>query len=145
MHKSYKLITILMIGVLLVGASVAYQMLQRQKTIISQKQTEVDSLKKSADIIHSAFGESLFMKNCRQCHVSKSMNHNLLDGVVERRGDRYVILYLTKQDSLINAKDEYAIEIKTKYNNQGNSHNYNFTRPELEAIIAYLKNSSTGN
>ena len=141
------LIWILLFGIILIiGASIAYQMLQRQKAIISQKQSEVDSLKKSADNINIAFGKSLFMNNCSPCHSHRRMTDDYtLGDVVERLGDQYLMLYLTKQDSLIAAKDKHAIDIKTAYNNQGNSHNFNFTRPELDAIIAFLDYRSKGN
>ncbi len=84
-------------------------------------------------------GKEIFMKDCRKCHVSKNMKHNYLSGIVEKVGTDYLKIYLTKQDSLLKAKDEYALKIKEFWGNNGTIHNFNFTEKELNLLIGYLK------
>jgi hypothetical protein len=84
-------------------------------------------------------GEAIFRIDCNKCHVSKGRLHNYLEGVVQRSGVDYLKLYLTKQDSLIAAKNSNALMLKRVWNNQGNSHNFIYTEEELNSIIEYLK------
>lgn len=84
-------------------------------------------------------GESIFMEDCRKCHVSKEMNHNYIEGVVENVGISYLKLYLTKQDSLLKAKDKYALDLKEMWGNNGTIHKFNYTEDELDVLIEYLK------
>lgn len=49
------------------------------------------------------------------------------------------MLYITKQDSLIMAKDKYAVNVKEAFNNQGNSHNFKYTEKQLKELIEYLR------
>lgn len=84
-------------------------------------------------------GKDIFIKDCRKCHVSKNMKHNYLSGIVKKVGTDYLKKYLTKQDSLLKAKDEYALEIKEFWGNNGTIHNFNFTENELNLLIEYLK------
>jgi hypothetical protein len=37
------------------------------------------------------------------------------------------------------AKDKYAVQIKAAFHIAPNSHNFKFTREELDAILTYLK------
>ena len=73
------------------------------------------------------------------CHVSKRRRHNLLEGVVQRVRDDYLKLYLTRQDSLMKAKDRYAVNIKEEWGNLGNSHNYQYSEKQLQELIEYLR------
>lgn len=84
-------------------------------------------------------GKEIFMKDCQKCHVSKNMKHNYLAGIVDRVGTDYLKIYLTKQDSLLQAKDKHALEIKEFWGNNGTIHNFNFTENELNLLIEYLK------
>ena len=84
-------------------------------------------------------GETIFRADCNACHVSKNKLHNYLEGVVDRVGKDYLNLYLTKQDSLVSAKDSNALMLKRVWNNMANSHNFKYTEDELNAIIEYLK------
>jgi hypothetical protein len=43
-------------------------------------------------------------------------------------GEKYLRLYLTRQDSLIQAEDKYTVQIKADFHNAPNSHNFKFTR-----------------
>ncbi len=62
----------------------------------------------------------------------------MLEGVVDRLGEKYIKVYLTKQDSLVEAKDPYAIARKEAYK-MANSHNFNYTDQQLNNLISYLK------
>jgi len=84
-------------------------------------------------------GKEIFMGDCRKCHVSKNMKHNYLAGVVEKVGVNYLKTYLTKQDSLLKVKDEYALELKEFWGNNGTLHKFNYTENELNLLIEYLK------
>ncbi len=95
----------------------------------------------SALVDSSSFfkGETIFRADCNQCHLAKGSLDNHLEGVVQRVGVNYLKLYLSKQDSLISGKDSNALMVKKIYNNRPNSHNFNYTTEELNAIIEYLK------
>ena len=84
-------------------------------------------------------GKEIFMEDCRKCHVSKELRNNYLAGVVEKIGTEYLKTYLTKQDSLLKAKDEYALELKDFWGNNGVIHKFNYTENELNLLIEYLK------
>ena len=84
-------------------------------------------------------GEAIFRTDCNACHVAKDKLHNYLEGVVDRVGKDYLKLYLTKQDSLVSAKDSNALMLKRVWNNMANSHNFKYSEEELNAIIEYLK------
>jgi hypothetical protein len=62
-----------------------------------------------------------------------------LEGVVKRGGVNYLKLYLTRQDSLVAAKDSHALQLKKVWANKANNHNFDYSEEELSAIIEYLK------
>jgi hypothetical protein len=84
-------------------------------------------------------GQKIFKADCNACHVTKGRLHNYLEGVVQRVGDDYLKLYLTKQDSLIESKDKYALRLKETWGNMGNSHNFDYTEIQLKEVIEYLR------
>ena len=84
-------------------------------------------------------GKAIFKADCNKCHVSKGGSHNYLEGVVQRLGVDYLNLYLTKQDSLISARDSNALHLKEIWGNNGNSHNFVYSETELKSIVEYLK------
>lgn len=84
-------------------------------------------------------GQKLFRTDCNTCHVAKKRLHNYLEGVVQRVGEEYLIKYLTKQDSLINSNDKYALKLKEVYGNAGNSHNFKYDDEQLLSLIEYLR------
>jgi mono/diheme cytochrome c family protein len=87
-------------------------------------------------------GKLLFVNNCGVCHkILATDNH--LAGVVQRVGEDYLKLYVTKQDSLIKAKNKYALELKKVFGNLANAHNFKFSNQQMNAIIAYLKKYSS--
>ena len=84
---------------------------------------------------------ALYKDSCGICHaIWKTDNH--LAGIVDRLGRDYLKLYITKQDSLLAAKDEYAVKIKRVYGNGASVHNYLFTDEQLDSIIYYLQDYS---
>lgn len=89
--------------------------------------------------IKKQFGFSVAKSNCWTCHKFKNATDNLLEGVVQRVGPDYLKLYITKQDSLLSAKDTYALKLKTAFNNMGNSHNFKLNDEELSALIEFMK------
>lgn len=84
-------------------------------------------------------GEAIFITDCNTCHGGRYKTDNYLEGVVQRAGPDYLKLYLTRQDSLVQVKDSNAIMLKKIWGNLANSHNFNYTDEELEAIIEFLK------
>ncbi len=86
-------------------------------------------------------GKRLFVNNCGVCHkILATDNH--LAGIVQRVGEDYLKLYVTKQDSLIKIKNKYALELKRAFGNLANVHNFKFSNEQLNSIIAYLKKYS---
>jgi nitrate/TMAO reductase-like tetraheme cytochrome c subunit len=90
-------------------------------------------------VLYFLNGQKIFRADCNSCHVVKGRLHNYLEGVVQRLGEDYLRKYITKQDSLIAAKDGYALAVKEEWNNQGNSHNFNYTDKHLKELIEYLR------
>ncbi|MBO0322937.1 c-type cytochrome [Muricauda sp. CAU 1633] len=84
-------------------------------------------------------GLNIFLRDCGKCHVTKNKLHNYLGNVVNKMGEEYLILYLTKQDSLIENKDKLALAIKKEWGNQPNNHNFNYSKQDLKSLIEYLK------
>jgi mono/diheme cytochrome c family protein len=110
--------------------------------VASLKKTDSNSLKHLQDTSSINQGRSLFLTNCRQCHNVLATD-NYLAGVIQRVGESYLKLYLTRQDSLIKAKDKYALELKGEFGNLTSVHNFKFSNDQLNAIIAYLKKYSS--
>ena len=86
-------------------------------------------------------GQKLFGFNCKQCHSIRKTD-NFLQGVTQRLDENYFRLYVTKQDSLIKAKDKYALELKGVSGNMPNSHNYHLSSEQTGFIFAYLNKYS---
>ncbi len=84
-------------------------------------------------------GLELFLNDCKKCHVTKGQLHNYLDGIADKVGVNYLKLYITKQDSLTENKDNYALAIKDDWGNQANSHNFKYSETELNLLMEYLK------
>lgn len=84
-------------------------------------------------------GFVLFKSDCNLCHVSKGRLHNFLDRVTTRLEEDYLKLFLTRQDSLIEAKDDYVIKLKNFWGNLDFNHQFNYSDDQLAAIIEYSK------
>lgn len=104
-----------------------------------QKRIDSNSLKIDTSLLKklSSRGKVVFESDCKMCH-GKNKTDDMLKNVVSRLGVGYLQLYITKQDSLIKAKNKYALEIKKEFGNAGNSHNFNYTKTELASLIVYL-------
>ncbi len=102
------------------------------------KKTLITHPKKVGDSI-IVKGEKLFLSDCGMCHGGKRKTDNYLAGVVQRLGEKYLTIYLTKQDSLINSKDKYALRIKEEYGNLENSHNFKYNYDQIYSLIEYLR------
>lgn len=77
------------------------------------------------------------MDSCQACHaVGRTDNYFL--GVVEKEGAARLKLFLTRQDSLIAAKDSAALELKEMYGHLGNSHDFHYSDAELNALIVFM-------
>lgn len=122
-----------------VSITVVVQLFRRQNKLLHQRKLQVDSLQIQLHQLEITYGASLFKMHCTPCHDAAMKTDNLLEGIVDRLGEKYLRLYLTRQDSLMLAKDKYAVQIKSAYHNRENSHNFKFSSKELDAIIAYLK------
>ena len=46
--------------------------------------------------------------------------------------------YLTRQDSLLKAKDAYTLELKAKWNNVDYLHDFAMSEDEFEALYSYV-------
>ena len=85
-------------------------------------------------------GKEIFIADCNVCHKRRGVIGNeYIKLTIENIGINYFKLFLTKQDSLVNSKDIYAIKLKEEFNNMGNSHNFNYSENELNLLIEYLK------
>ncbi|MAB49633.1 MAG: hypothetical protein CMC05_13490 [Flavobacteriaceae bacterium] len=85
-------------------------------------------------------GKGLFISDCNVCHKKRSIISpwHMTNGILDEMGIEYFKKYITRQDSLIIAKDLYATRIKEDYGNLGNSHNFNYSESELNDLIEYI-------
>ena len=133
-------VIISLLAVLLVASIIFWnRKVSRSKHEINISKTEIDSLKKNLTTTKYNYGIALAKAHCMTCHGFNFGTDNYLEGVVQRVGEKYLSIYLTKQDSLINAHDPYAISLKNKWGNLGNSHNFKFSQSDLEALMEIMK------
>ena len=112
--------------------------LVRVEKEINDYQVKLLEANKKFDEINEAYGNAVSNKYCTPCH-RKYTTDNYLSGVVERVGDEYFALYITRQDSLIAAKNDYAVRAKSFYGNMANVHNFKLSKNDLKAITAYFR------
>ncbi len=85
-------------------------------------------------------GQFIFNLDCIDCHAGKHRTDNILiDNIVQGVGEKYLKLFLTKEDSLVAAKNKYTVSLKAEFGNLANSHNFKYSDEQLNAIIEYLK------
>jgi len=133
-------ILIAILAVLLIASFLFWnRKIARAKHEINISKIEIDSVENKLSKTKYHYGLALAKTHCMACHGFKFATDNYLEGVVKRVGEKYLSLYLTKQYSLINAHDPYAINLKSKFGNLGNSHNFNFSQSDLEALIEFMK------
>ena len=133
-------VIISLLAVLLVASIIFWnRKVFKNKHEININKIEIDSLKKNLSTTKYNYGLSLARTHCMTCHKFNFGTDNYLEGVIQRVGEKYLSLYLTKQDSLINAHDPYAVSLKNNWGNLGNSHNFNFSKSDLEALFEFMK------
>lgn len=129
----------LIICALVISMVIAYQKIRSQEKELKIAKLAQETEALQASIAKREFGQYIFKNQCQACHGTQYHTDFYLDGVLTRMDEKYFKLYLTKQDSLIVAKDVYALQLKRMYSNMGNSHNFDFKQNELNALIQYLK------
>lgn len=122
-------------------ASVIYLLYSLYAAHENNRKLEAGSqqMKEKVKNIELEFGLNVAKANCWSCHKFNYATDNLLEGVVQRVGVKYLKLYITKQDSLLSANDAYALSLKEKFNHMGNSHNFKLTEHEFSALIEFMK------
>ncbi|HET6996935.1 MAG TPA: cytochrome c [Chitinophagaceae bacterium] len=144
-HAKYKLLQVILVVAFVSADSLFAGCRDESKNptadVSSSDTTYSKGLKHFQDTSLINQGRLLFQKNCGSCHNVEATD-NYLKGVVQRVGLNYLKLYLTKQDSLIKSKEEYALELKRRFGNLASVHNFEFSDEQLNAIIAYLKKYS---
>ena len=105
----------------------------------TRNKIDIDNLEKNLSETNYNYGFAIAKCHCWTCHKFNYATDNLLEGVVQNRGEKYLSLYLTRQDSLITANDPIAVSLKKKYGNMGNSHNFEFSQSDLKALMEFMK------
>ena len=82
-------------------------------------------------------GRKLFKILCASCHREKS-EPNLLRNINDRYPQNYLVNFITKEDSLLKAKNEDAIQINKEYHNSHMDHNFELTKKQVFKILYYL-------
>jgi hypothetical protein len=126
--------------ILLIGVVIVYQcrfFLIKNELVELKKSNHLKDEQLISLRVH--YGESIARTNCFTCHEFNTATDNYLKGVIQRKGESYIRLFITKQDSLVNAKDHYSIQLKKDYGGLSNSHNFKFTDTELSALIEFMK------
>lgn len=84
-----------------------------------------------------AAGGAIYNQQCKSCHQPlKSGNQWSYAFAPEHK--TYLYQYLTRQDSLLKAKDAYTLELKAKWNNVDYLHDFVWTEDEFEALYSYV-------
>ncbi|WP_445711005.1 c-type cytochrome [Flavobacterium sp.] len=138
--KQLKNIIFISSSLLLLSIFVIYYLLTNynldSKKVEAQKLEGIIS-KKESKLFEK--GETIFIDDCKVCHVMKYRGHNFLNDIFKRVDSSYFKLYITKQDSLIKSDDKYAIETKKNFGNNGMIHSFKYNNEEIKALLDYLK------
>jgi hypothetical protein len=146
MSNPKKLITGILIGsftilILLVGLFI-FVVKKNGITEFDKKESEYQPTMVKSEKTTPEFenGKELFLSDCNVCHKRRAIISpwHMTNGILDEMGTEYFKKYITKQDSLIIAKDLYATLIKEEYGNLGNSHNFNYSESELNDLIEYV-------
>jgi len=133
-------IIISLLAALLIASIIFWnRRIARDSQEIKVSKLKIDSLNKNLSETRYDYGLALAKSYCMTCHKFNFATDNYLEGVVQRVGEKYLSLYLTKQDSLITVHDAYAVSVKERFGNLGNSHNFNFSQSDLKALIEFMK------
>jgi len=88
-------------------------------------------------------GKLLFNTHCEKCHNLLShdgFNKNYFENIpANSEFDKIEFLtkYIKNTDSLVQANDQFVIELKNSYGNR-NSHKFNLTNEEIKNIIHFV-------
>ena len=104
---------------------------------IIKKEKEIVPLENESELFKK--GKEIFIADCNACHVQKERLHNFLEDIFEKIDTSYFKIYITKQDSLLNNKDTYALERKENFGLNGMIHSFKYNNEEIKALIEYLK------
>lgn len=104
---------------------------------IIQKNNKIVTLENESELFKK--GKEIFITDCNVCHVQNERLHNFLNGIFEKIDTSYFKIYITKQDSLLNTKDTYALERKENFEDNGFIHSFKYNNEEIKALIEYLK------
>ncbi|CAM4169103.1 MULTISPECIES: c-type cytochrome [Flavobacterium] len=138
--KQLKNIIFISSSLLLLSIFVIYYLLTNynidSKKVEAQKLEEIIS-KKESKLFEK--GKTIFIGDCKVCHVMKYHGHNFLNGIFKRVDSSYFKFYITKQDSLLKSNDKYALETKKNFGNNGMIHSFKYNNEEIKALLDYLK------
>ena len=139
MKKVGIILPLFLIMILAVALVSSMSKIQEREKRLQVAKLEKETTAMQLSLTTQAFGSFVFKNTCRPCHPTPIMLHFDLDEALKRTGEKYFMLYVTKQDSLVFSKDEYALQSKQRYNISGNAHNFKLTQQELVALIRYIK------
>lgn len=93
--------------------------------------------------ITAAKGEKLYQEHdCNTCHkINEDLVGPALAGVNERRPEAWLIKWIQHSQKLVEAGDDYAVEIFNEYN-QTIMPPANVTPDEVRSILAYIKSET---
>jgi hypothetical protein len=134
-----RIVAIVGITFLVIAVITSLLQIRKRDRLLVVSNLKQETLALQLSLTNREFGKHVFLNNCRTCHPAPGMLHYNLDNALRGMGTSYFYQYITKQDSLILAKDKYALELKEIYSHMGNSHNFKFSRAELDALIRYIK------
>ncbi|WP_310392235.1 cytochrome c [Hymenobacter sp.] len=84
-----------------------------------------------------AAGESLFGRNCAQCHaVNEVVVGPALAGITKRRTIAWLIPWIKNSSKVVASGDEYAVVLYNKFNKQ-QMPSFALSDQEVESILAY--------
>ncbi|WP_336517376.1 hypothetical protein [Pollutibacter soli] len=143
---SSKWLTKFLIFSLLVLLIILTAYLIKQKILAANQQKNVANAVAGIESLHELinrqqveFGEYLFKKDCISCHPARNQMENYLRGILNQMDEKYLILFLTRQDSLVKAKDLIAMDIKKRWYPVSTSQHFKYSGSELEKLIIYLR------
>ena len=88
-------------------------------------------------LVENVKGKALFNRDCSMCHQKGKRGIDFIRNLEDRMTKTYFVLYITKHDSLVRAKDVYALKMQETFNNAGVRHDHVYSNEELENLIEY--------
>ena len=102
--------------------------------------TQENGLPSSEEAIEQ--GATLFNNNCTVCHqIHAEVVGPALAGVTERRPIPWLKSFILNSQKMIQAGDEYAVELYNQYN-KTLMPSFDFSDEELDAMLAYIQQES---